>query len=405
MSRGGARDGKGSGTKPRRVAVEVAIEPTLAPDPPPNPDHYYPMAEGKWSLSMTAAWIARRSVDAVRWQLPEWRVADGMRPTESLITTSIAYQDDEGENDPAFFPTTKVMAELQRAGATGEIQASAIPDDTGKTYVLTRDDWHYGRWEHALDDSYWAVHGRKLAQLSFEREEVLALWQAHPHQLAGGWHDSPEFKFDRSKPYFSLSDAAVFFVRQGRDGPLDEEFVAAAIDPMFEALADGRLTADGINRAGKRQSVPPGDWAAATVGPASQKWASQVVLERIGDLKHNDSLTMRGDREPLWIGIRVETPSLLRLFGEGDLKGAVHRQSRRGPRPRYDWTTFYDHMDKLFQHHGCLGPDDPDWCRQTQVEAAMADWCVRAWGQAPSESTVRAKVSAAINGHCFSRPD
>lgn len=79
-------------------------------------------------------------------------------------------------------------------------------------------------------------------------------------------------------------------------------------------------------------------------------------------------------------------------------------KSRRGPKARYDWSQFYDHMASLFEHNGYLSPDDPDWHRQSQVETAMVEWCEKSWGVSPGESTIRTKVSAAIDGRCFKRP-
>lgn len=65
-------------------------------------------------------------------------------------------------------------------------------------------------------------------------------------------------------------------------------------------------------------------------------------------------------------------------------------KSRAGRNPKYDWDAFFAEiavradLDNL--------PDT-----QAELEKDMANWCLNEWGEQPSESTIRSKISPIYN--------
>jgi hypothetical protein len=66
---------------------------------------------------------------------------------------------------------------------------------------------------------------------------------------------------------------------------------------------------------------------------------------------------------------------------------------RSGPkrgRPRlYNRDAIVDHGRTLFELHGPLSPDDPDWCYQSHLIEALKDFCEQKFGMVPSDPTLK----------------
>ena len=75
---------------------------------------------------------------------------------------------------------------------------------------------------------------------------------------------------------------------------------------------------------------------------------------------------------------------------------AEPQKGRGGRKPVYDWAVVFDHVKSLFEHHGPLSPDDPDWSCQADVERAMQKFCLNRFGREPAVSTVREKAQKFI---------
>ena len=60
--------------------------------------------------------------------------------------------------------------------------------------------------------------------------------------------------------------------------------------------------------------------------------------------------------------------------------------SRRGPKPRYDWSAFYAEIAVRA---------DLDSLPETaaELQRAMAEWCLDAWGKEPSETMLKEKIA------------
>lgn len=81
------------------------------------------------------------------------------------------------------------------------------------------------------------------------------------------------------------------------------------------------------------------------------------------------------------------------------------RQKPPGNKPQFDWATFEKEAIRRLMDHGGVGatvafnPDEPGW-HQAILEAEMADWCQKKWGdkgrKVPSVSRIRVYVRNAM---------
>src|SRR5690606_30979742 len=75
-----------------------------------------------------------------------------------------------------------------------------------------------------------------------------------------------------------------------------------------------------------------------------------------------------------------------------DKFGAEEASRPKGRRAQYDWQSFSVEAQRKLAEEGAINPAiDPNW-NQAALEHHMADWCLRAWGKCPGESTIRMKL-------------
>jgi len=74
-------------------------------------------------------------------------------------------------------------------------------------------------------------------------------------------------------------------------------------------------------------------------------------------------------------------------------------KSRRGRKAGYDWDAAASHVAKLFDHHGPLSSDDPDWSCQADVERSIQEFFTRTIGREPGISTIRVRANEMIKRH------
>jgi hypothetical protein len=114
----------------------------------------------------------------------------------------------------------------------------------------------------------------------------------------------------------------------------------------------------------------------------------------------------------LYFGSRLIEPARQsELFAEYELckqvkESKIDRQlnapppkSPRGVKATYDWDAAASHIAKLFEHHGILSPDDPDWSCQADVERSIGEFFSRTIGREPAISTIRERVKEMIERH------
>lgn len=166
----------------RTVFVELrAFEEWLSrnkPSPVPNPGDFDPMDEPIWSLMMTLAWIARRNVEAVRWQMDPWRRANELMPASFALAGIGAAR---GGEPPVFFNTIATLRLLEREAKAGSIVATGLSSETGRPAQLTAEDWVYGSIHIVGTDGpgseEWTVNGAlSYSLLTFKRDDVLTVW-------------------------------------------------------------------------------------------------------------------------------------------------------------------------------------------------------------------------------------
>jgi hypothetical protein len=74
-------------------------------------------------------------------------------------------------------------------------------------------------------------------------------------------------------------------------------------------------------------------------------------------------------------------------------------KSSKGRKATYDWDSAASHIAELFEHHGPLSHDDPDWSCQADVERNIQQFFSRAIGREPATSTTRDKAREMIERH------
>ena len=90
--------------------------------------------------------------------------------------------------------------------------------------------------------------------------------------------------------------------------------------------------------------------------------------------------------------------TLLKVFfdkTEFDEKLRGSGTTRRGARPKYDWSAEQSRAQELMKYHGDFSPDDPEWNCQARLEEVIKSDFEAQLGPdaAPSESTIRRQVS------------
>ena len=74
-------------------------------------------------------------------------------------------------------------------------------------------------------------------------------------------------------------------------------------------------------------------------------------------------------------------------------------KSPKGRKAGYDWDSAASHIAELFEHHGPLSHDDPDWSCQADVERSIQRFFSRTIGREPAISTTRDRARVLIERH------
>lgn len=193
----------------------------------------------------------------------------------------------------------------------------------------------------------------------------------------------------------SLFETAVLFAKrlpQKAQTDVDDLFDLGA-QQLLSKLQSGEVEATGINVQSRlREPITYQYWECATYGlsgyePHLQHYIDFLDMHRPDEGGFGGSLTLAGTTKPAWIYITVPA-SLV-----SDIPTSRASVTRRGAKPRYDWSAFDAELIRLIEYEGAPSVlADSNW-RQTHVEVHMAEWCTSMWGKEPCESTIRSKVS------------
>jgi hypothetical protein len=74
--------------------------------------------------------------------------------------------------------------------------------------------------------------------------------------------------------------------------------------------------------------------------------------------------------------------------------GKLLPSSQRGRKPAYDWPAFDSECIRVLQEEGDINPALDPKSNKTALEQRMKDWCGKAWGKVPADSTVGDHVEA-----------
>lgn len=149
----------------------------------------------------------------------------------------------------------------------------------------------------------------------------------------------------------------------------------AVFQKLIAWLNLGKADAFTIEGNGNRQTIPAHEWL--------QSKAFNVLEygRRSGEKRTPHDPTHDLDAVHLDYS---QFSELLREFGSEQIN--VSPSTNRGPPERYNWAEFHAELTRIIHDEGV-----PE--RQSILESRMAEWCRNTWGQEPSESMIRSKIS------------
>lgn len=107
-------------------------------------------------------------------------------------------------------------------------------------------------------------------------------------------------------------------------------------------------------------------------------------------------LAVAGQREERLAKLRDEFEKVVYFTDALVGRHRASDPSRGGRKPTYDWAAAEEHVERLFQHHGSLSPDDPTWSTQADVERAILKYFKDGIGKEPAPSLARKKAKEII---------
>lgn len=135
------------------------------------------------------------------------------------------------------------------------------------------------------------------------------------------------------------------------------------------------------------------------VDPADgEAMEDDLIASLVGDPMHSYS-NVTLDREGLLALAAELSPDL--AYTERDAPETVAAQvatpKKRGPNFKYDWQSFDQQLQLVWDHEGAINPKvdpGPKGFIQARLEELMTEWCALNWGVHPVESMIRKRVSA-----------
>ena len=179
--------------------------------------------------------------------------------------------------------------------------------------------------------------------------------------------------------WLTLSESLVWLAEKG----ISEDDAKLHIP---RAVRDGHIRSRGRGRKftghDTKTNLMPSAWDKASV---HWETSSFVLPDSAGWAIDLTDVDLSRDDLSKWIG---ESTSASKAVAPkySPLKTA----NRAGRNPKYDWDSFFAEIAVRADLDGL--PDT-----QAELEKNMADWCVANWGEQPSESTIRGKVSLIYN--------
>jgi hypothetical protein len=152
------------------------------------------------------------------------------------------------------------------------------------------------------------------------------------------------------------------------------EPAADPYDLLLDLLQGEELSAWFIDESHGRVEIPPKYWRGDS-GPSDFQY----------DLKSgfcSMDIRSRSDVDRIGGQISIDAAALVHLAVE-----ASSVSERRGRRPKYSWDDFFYEIIRRANLPDGLPSSQADFERE------IAEWCVNKWGEEPSESVLREKIS------------
>lgn len=288
-----------------------------------------PMKAPIWSLPMAVAWIGSRTADAVRAQWTEYlQLRDGPDAKSSL---SLMFGG--GEHEDALFG----------AAQRGDIQISGIDQETGDAVTVPIEEW--GHLELAADANFAErldqkdSGGRRVRyrNLSVRSDQIQSAWRRSEKRFA----TSALITFEDSE-YYTLYEASLWVGCKGhaRSSSFIEEH--SLDDFGFQALrsklADGILTATGVNqRTLRREAIPHDYWEMAGFpsGPDDRLHSVSFIDPSLADSGGMGGVLFPYREQSGWEKIRVDRSALQEVFDFKSVKPAAKIKTKY-PQPDVD---------------------------------------------------------------------
>ncbi len=406
-------------------AARLGIGPLQAR---PDPADYDPMREPYWTLPMAAAWIAYRTVDAVRESWPyyrercrhwlyqdKWRHAGASgfrlvpwRPPSLMLLRLAEHLDDRTDRDPDFSrPVSVAIEELVSGLRASCFEASGIASSSGRREEIPNIAW---RELVIIESDGDLVRPRTGSGTSYRdvvvpTRSVRGLWSVRrpePEPLT-----LPPLMRPEGGGYMPLYCAAQWIATEGGAidfDPLDTDRWRHAYDRLLARLASEEVKAIGF-RNGRNEPLPGYRFAGIEVAypfvdtPIDLIMSDALHLQSYAytDEQHwrdgyDDSLEQhRGEK---WSRVMVLKADVAAIWPFGattgrDISDASQYRSGAPGRPTSSHLVAVE-----FDRRAAAGLVEPSLSKEA---AALAAWLKSSHPSAPpmTEKTIRERIRAA----------
>ncbi|MEP7241396.1 MAG: hypothetical protein ABI697_10965 [Devosia sp.] len=265
--------------KPDEAEAEAARRGWAPLAPEPDVEKFNPLSEQHWSLSMAMAWIAMRSVEAVRdawdryraeypvWRRTEWRDGPGgeirkgwllehLGPANSLgieLFALVGAYEEAGK--PPMTSVTEAREALWSVLQEGLLPATGIARASGVRVPIPAVEWHALR-PHYNEHRDEIGGAREL--VDYTAAHVPSTGVRHLWGRRREAHVLPPLVPPKGDGYVPLGCAAQWIATEGGSisfEPTDTSIWAPAFEQLLGAVASEKVRVVGM-RAGAREIVP-----------------------------------------------------------------------------------------------------------------------------------------------------
>jgi len=259
--------------------VRLGLEPFASE---PDPACFDPLRETFWTPVMAVAWIAWRTLEAVRewwnayraecsdWHFRRWRVGpegpiheghflEQRRPAALMdIRLAAIWADQAGEDTAVVMTVPGAIEALWIALREGLFDATALPPEGGPRRPVPAAQWHdlkpYDDGNDQIAAHLFGAHRIEYREVLVPSAAVVGLWRARTPDVA---HGLPEVVKPEGAGYMPLYYAAQWIATKGGAVAFDPHSVDAwrpAYADLLARIASGDIDVTGL-ASGERQPI------------------------------------------------------------------------------------------------------------------------------------------------------